>query len=1608
MKLFKITRIATGIAAAFAPLAAVADPISLVGLAVGLAQSAGIITLGAVQLWGVGAALAAVSVWGSARAKRKAKKEAAYEKARFNAMLEDRATTVLSTVPPWRIIYGRAEVGCSVHAIFTKDKLGYRDNGTTYTRPDAIHYLVCVFAAHQCAAWHDLKIDNKTCGPFDANGWTLNSKYRIKDKTRVYRETYLAAGASIVESAPVILSTVSAYPDVYTGIDVDPPAAVSVTVSPDRLTVTNPQAFQVRVSYTLEPYPQTSLRVWFYDGNPDQAADATLMSLFPTKWTAAHRLRNRCYFVIMVDLEDPNFQSGMPSFTADLSGRLAYDPRTATTAFSQNNVVCIRDFLTSKWGAEAETEDIDDVLSAASANACDTSITIKKDGYNTVLGYEFVSAGGNEGWTTNSANLGGAGEFRTLTGTGEDPRMTRDSISVSGATARYVRVRIRRTGGSGWRGKVMYKTSLHGYSDLYRKDEPAGAAGDWVELTFDMHSLTAGAGDWKNSTITGIRLFFGLGTGDNFDIDWVHLSEFFEVTEVVPKYTLNGSFTTDQGREEILNEMALSMAGFVTNSGQWQIVAGAWTAPVMDIGDDDLDGELELVQADSGFDDLMNGGKGVYFKEGSAIATEFEPYQNMTLLAADGEPLWDETSFPFTNSETRARNLARIGVERSRSGQTINIPMMLHGWPLTVGDRVRVTNTEYGLTLKTYRITGWNFGLSSPVSLSAQEDIPETYDELDTTLSDPSPNTDMPDPSEVQKVEALTVSSGNAYLLRGTDGTIYARAFVEWSAAYDSYLVSGSAIIEIAWRRQFVDAPDTWRIVTQPATSTNTYLDGVRENDLIVVRARYRNNVGVYGDAVFVVHTVLGKTEAPSNVTGLNAVMVEGGVQFSWSPCPEADYLETEIRYGASWAAGTKIFAGSADSAFWPRPALGTYTIWAKHRDTSLIESVTAASGTIEVLAGSGPGSIVWTSVTGRPALYRLTSVGYACYTAGLFPLFTGFYNAENNVLQISSAPRGYNVVKIDRATGIAYSVGAYDIYALGIVAANEMAAALNALGPTYIVCIFTNDEPHNWRFEGNLPPAMYRCGASRGVWGSPEFKGNAAYVLVGIPDCGEGQGYEAYQGAIDGDPHAWCDVTMQVLNGNFIITGSGGTPRTLRDYSYTGDYDATKDSVLFCSAGIQLNGNRAIRTSAYTGAWDEQVYSAHGFTNGAVASARLLRNASEVVLMFGLNEDPYADSGYLGLDYAVYPTGGGIYLYASGVPTYISTAPGMAGDIFTVKYDGYRIQCMHNGINIGSPVIAGLNRLFFFDSSMPHLGAGIDQIRFVPVSGVNEVSHNQLTAAVAADLAAALATAAAAQATADGKIDSFWQTTPPGTASEGDLWFDTDDSFKQYRWTSGGWVLAADTRIGTAISSAATAQATADGKVTSFFQTSAPTALGLGDLWFDSDDGYKLYRWNGSSWVAGLFDSTALALEAATKVSTTTVAGPVGLSSGLSIPDNQDTITTISVGPYAIDTRIRASATFMARVTAPGGGSTKGNSVRMRICDLNTQVAGNPPMQIFGQAPKDAVALDGSGSIIYEKILSAGVTAVMSVGGANGNFVSPYGSSEILNMLFTVEVIKR
>lgn len=72
------------------------------------------------------------------------------------------------------------------------------------------------------------------------------------------------------------------------------------------------------------------------------------------------------------------FQNGIPVITAKIRGKKVFDPRTSTTAYSNNAALCIRDYLTSAYGLN--DAQVDDTVFQAAANACDENVTLDAGG----------------------------------------------------------------------------------------------------------------------------------------------------------------------------------------------------------------------------------------------------------------------------------------------------------------------------------------------------------------------------------------------------------------------------------------------------------------------------------------------------------------------------------------------------------------------------------------------------------------------------------------------------------------------------------------------------------------------------------------------------------------------------------------------------------------------------------------------------------------------------------------------------------------------------------------------------------------------------------------------------------------------------------------------------------------------------------------------------------------------------------------------------------------------------------------------------------------------------------------------------------------------------
>jgi len=101
----------------------------------------------------------------------------------------------------------------------------------------------------------------------------------------------------------------------------------------------------------------------------------------PSQWTTDCKLLATAYLYVMLEYDADAFPNGVPEVTAIVKGKKVYDPRTSTTAWSDNPALCLRDYITSgkegtnttiyNYGIGEDIESVDDDLVTIAANVCD-------------------------------------------------------------------------------------------------------------------------------------------------------------------------------------------------------------------------------------------------------------------------------------------------------------------------------------------------------------------------------------------------------------------------------------------------------------------------------------------------------------------------------------------------------------------------------------------------------------------------------------------------------------------------------------------------------------------------------------------------------------------------------------------------------------------------------------------------------------------------------------------------------------------------------------------------------------------------------------------------------------------------------------------------------------------------------------------------------------------------------------------------------------------------------------------------------------------------------------------------------------------------------------
>jgi hypothetical protein len=408
------------------------------------------------------------------------------------------------------------------------------------------------------------------------------------------------------------------------------------------------------------------------------------------------------------------------------------------------------------------------------------------------------------------------------------------------------------------------------------------------------------------------------------------------------RYTCNGAFTTASTPYDMLSELLKSMGGSMWYAqGKWRMKPAYWTAPVMDLNEDDLRSSLSVGTRHSRRDNF-NVIKGTFRgEESNWQTTDYPQVTNSAFLTADNnQESVADVDLAFTDNSVEARRLALISLERNRQQLTVNASFSLKTLELQVGDNIRLTNSRFGWTNKEFEVVSWSFGLTDGLDLQTQMTLRETaesvFDEVDDGVVYERDNTELLSPFLVPSV--------------GLSASVVAKVFAEKLVNELTLTITSAASERVdKVQVQYKDVSETeYKNISDGPLGRFTIID--LEKSFYDARARAVNTFGNIGEWEYLSNIEVDALSAPpADITNFGHELSGGSLFLQWDAVPDLDLSYYQVKHspltvGVTWGDGSIVLskiARPATNASLPARS-GTFLI--KAYDKNLNESVNATS----------------------------------------------------------------------------------------------------------------------------------------------------------------------------------------------------------------------------------------------------------------------------------------------------------------------------------------------------------------------------------------------------------------------------------------------------------------------------------------------------------------------------------------------------------------------------------------------------------------------------------------------------------------------------------------
>lgn len=448
-------------------------------------------------------------------------------------------------------------------------------------------------------------------------------------------------------------------------------------------------------------------------------------------------------------------------------------------------------------------------------------------------------------------------------------------------------------------------------------------------------------------------------------------------SQAVPLFRCGYVAKTDVSPETHLGELVESMAGKSGwAGGKLKVRAGVYTSPVVTLDDSYLSsiGGQHVIVSGLGMADVSNIVRPtIADASNSYTPTALTEVRATAYITQDGVELPIDQSMTAVTFAPQSQHIAGVLMRDQRQGMQLTWPCNMRAWPVDLFDTVAINSTRYGWSGKAFEVLGWQHTPQSGVILTLKETGPDIYtpDAVFST-TDMEPNTTLPLPWSVPIPTGLAVSEA---LAQQGDGSLFTIVKVSWDLVPDAGVQnSGGVEVQYTLADSAVPSGD-WPTVKVLGSATSVSLQGLIDGRPYLFRIRSANTLvrGSWSDSVL--HTVLGKTALPSDVSGLDAD--DDAVR--WSPAPDLDLAGYELRWqpgtNKEWESAQPLHTGLLTSSpyTWTIRPSGAITLMCKAVDTSGNYSRNAA--------------VVYITLTGSVVRNTVESHAYA-------PTFSGTINS--------------------------------------------------------------------------------------------------------------------------------------------------------------------------------------------------------------------------------------------------------------------------------------------------------------------------------------------------------------------------------------------------------------------------------------------------------------------------------------------------------------------------------------------------------------------------------------------------------------------------------------